>query len=115
MTKNIFLLLNSNIFSSFLLFFSTEFFTKVSLVNKSYLQFFELKDLGYSFSFYRFNSILLEKLLINSSLYNLFLNINYIEYLEDSEVIEGSDLLKIDSISDVESFIESDDFLSVYY
>src|SRR3546814_422329 len=75
--KNIVLLLNSNIFFSYIFTASYDFFIKLVKINNDLFQYFELKDVNLNFFINISTLNLLLKRLLSSFLYNLYLAYNF--------------------------------------
>ena len=108
LTKNIILLMNSNIFTSFLLPFSGDFSIKYFLSsNNNLTQTFELKDIGFFYTTKKSISNHTYKTLISSTLYEFYTKENYQLNLDSLHTsIDNTDLTKLISTEDTELMLE---------
>lgn len=113
LTKNIILLFNSNIFSSNLLPFSTDFFIKYSIVNGNIVEQFELKDINYSFSMNKLALDMTSKTLISSVLYDSYITENSALDMDSlNSTLDTTELSKVMSIDDLDLLSEAGEFNS---
>lgn len=92
LVKNIILLLNSNIFFSYILTTSSDFFIRFCKIRDNFFQYFDLRDINYNFFFnsLKFNS--LSRILVSGILYisysksNIRLNCGNIIFVNNSTI-----------------------------
>lgn len=102
LTKNIVALMNTNIFSSLLLYNSSDFIIKHTYFNNTISKLIELKDINYSSITVKNSINNTFKFLISSSLYDL--------YLIETTSINNNDFVSIFAIDNSNLFQEANEF-----
>lgn len=111
LTKNIILLINSNIFSSLVLPHSSDYLIKFVFNKGSVLQHFELKDINYFFTINRKNLSNTAKFLINSVLYDSYsTSIITSDFSNLNLILENNEISKVLTVDDLDLFVEAGTF-----